>query len=118
MMLFRYAIWRPEAEQDPVPSRFFSYKPLLKYVTPGIVASMKHAHGKRIAAGGVEAAATGFKGCDDFGGGLVGAAVQMDSDFEVVVLRHYRGDDFLNFLGRRYAYGVGERDRTNLLQLK
>src|ERR1019366_3424976 len=68
--------------------------------------------------GGIEAATAGFIGRDDFGGCLVRATVQMDSDFKVTVFGHYGGDDFLNFLGRRYAYGIGEGDHANLLQLE
>src|ERR1035437_2995060 len=68
--------------------------------------------------GGIEAATAGLIGRDDFRGGLVGAAVQMDSDFKVTVFGHYGGDDFLNFLGRRHAYGIGKGDRANLLQLE
>ena len=50
--------------------------------------------------GGIEAATTGFIGGDDLGGGLVGTAVQVDSDFQIAVLRHHCRNNFLNFLWR------------------
>src|ERR1039458_1603224 len=68
--------------------------------------------------GGIEAATAGFIGRDDFRGGLVGAAVQVDSYLEITILGHHSGDDLLNLLGRRYAYGIGKGDRANLLQLE
>ena len=63
--------------------------------------------------GGIEAAATCFVGCGDFGGGLVGTAVQVDSNFEVIVFRHYRGNDLAYLLRRRRADSIGEHSTVN-----
>src|ERR1019366_3777016 len=68
--------------------------------------------------GGIEAATAGFIGRDDFGDGLVGAAVQVDSDLKIVVLRHHRGNNFANLFRRRYADGVGEGEDANLFRLE
>ena len=68
--------------------------------------------------GGVKAAAASVVGGENFGGRLVGAAVQVDTNFQVIELRHHSRNNFAYFFGRGDSDRVGERDRMDVLYLQ
>src|SRR5580692_1946079 len=50
--------------------------------------------------------------------GLIGAAVQVNADVKIVVLRHHRADQIADLLGSRHAYGVSQRDHVQIFSFE
>ena len=59
---------------------------------------------------GVEAAATGFVGSQNFGFGVFGAAVEVDAEFDAGDVIFYRVVELADLFGGGGADGVGEGD--------